>query len=150
MTEFGAVAIDHDMKNILSEFHGVLVDSIPDPENPAIPYFTEDATRYDATEIMRLFDRWVRSFGERAIFVSDNNGFDAMWITYAFDQAGIKNPFGHSSRRIGDFFAGTTGNYRNSSSWKKLRRTKHDHNPVNDARGNAEALMTIIDNLKGR
>jgi hypothetical protein len=28
--------------------------------------------------------------------------------------------------------------------WKHLRRTPHDHDPVNDARGNAEALLAMI------
>jgi hypothetical protein len=27
-----------------------------------------------------------------------------------------------------------------ASDWKKYRVTKHSHNPVDDARGNAEAL----------
>jgi hypothetical protein len=30
------------------------------------------------------------------------------------------------------------------ANFKHLRRTKHDHNPVNDAKGNAEALLTLI------
>jgi hypothetical protein len=29
------------------------------------------------------------------------------------------------------------------SSWKHLRKTIHDHNPVNDAIGNAEALLQM-------
>lgn len=33
---------------------------------------------------------------------------------------------------------------RLTKEWKKLlRKTKHDHNPVNDAKGNAEALLTM-------
>ncbi len=31
-------------------------------------------------------------------------------------------------------------------NFKRLRKTKHTHNPVDDARGNAEALLEI----KGR
>ena len=41
-----------------------------------------------------------------AVLVSDNPGFDAAFITYYFALAGIPNPFGHSSRRIGDLYAG--------------------------------------------
>jgi hypothetical protein len=29
------------------------------------------------------------------------------------------------------------------ASWKHLRKTKHDHNPVNDAIGNAEAILAM-------
>ena len=31
-----------------------------------------------------------------------------------------------------------------NAEWKKLfRKTAHDHNPVNDAKGNAEALLSM-------
>ena len=29
------------------------------------------------------------------------------------------------------------------AKWKYLRKTNHDHNPVNDAKGNAEALLEM-------
>jgi hypothetical protein len=29
--------------------------------------------------------------------------------------------------------------------WKQLRRTRHTHNPVDDALGNVEALITMAD-----
>jgi hypothetical protein len=31
------------------------------------------------------------------------------------------------------------------AGWKHLRKTSHDHHPVNDAKGNAEALLAMID-----
>jgi hypothetical protein len=33
------------------------------------------------------------------------------------------------------------------AKWKHLRKTIHDHNPVNDAKGNAEALLYFRDEL---
>ena len=56
-----------------------------------------------------------------------------------------ENPFGHSGRRIADFYAGLVGDFRNTQRWKRLRRTKHDHHPVRDALGNAEALIRMLD-----
>lgn len=35
--------------------------------------------------------------------------------------------------------------FRSTQKWKRLRRTRHDHNPVHDALGNAEALIRILD-----
>jgi hypothetical protein len=32
-------------------------------------------------------------------------------------------------------------------SFKHLRKTEHTHNPVDDARGNAEALLLLKDKL---
>jgi hypothetical protein len=54
------------------------------------------------------------------------------------------NPFGHSARRIGDFYAGLLGDFQSTQKWKRLRRTKHDHHPVHDALGNAEALIRLL------
>lgn len=88
---------------------------------------------------------WVAErAGRRATFMSDNPAFDFMWIACAYDQAGLPNPFGHSGRRIGDLAAGLSGNWMQTSKWKRLRQTTHDHDPVNDAMGNAEALLTLL------
>ncbi len=52
--------------------------------------------------------------------------------------------FGHFARRIGDFYAGLAGDFADSQSWKKLRVTPHDHNPVHDAMGNVEAFERLL------
>ncbi len=70
--------------------------------------------------------------------------FDWQFINYYFHLFLGRNPFGHSARRIGDFYAGLVGDFTNASSWKKLRVTAHDHNPVNDAMGNLEAFERIL------
>jgi hypothetical protein len=51
------------------------------------------------------------------------------------------NPFGWSSRRIGDLYCGLVKDSR--AQWKYLRKTKHTHHPVDDAKGNAEALLAM-------
>jgi hypothetical protein len=51
----------------------------------------------------------------------------------------IKQPF--SSSNLNSLFKGIKKEFR--ASFKKYRRTIHDHNPVNDALGNAEALLAI-------
>jgi len=76
--------------------------------------------------------------------VSDNPAYDFMWIAGMYDYAGLPNPFGHSARRISDFWAGVNQNWSDTQSWKKYRKTAHDHNPVNDAMGNVEAFERII------
>jgi hypothetical protein len=52
-----------------------------------------------------------------------------------------ENPFGYSGRRIGDMYCGMVKD--SFAKWKHLRRTKHDHHPVNDAKGNAEAILAM-------
>ncbi len=45
------------------------------------------------------------------VFVSDNPAYDWQWIAGMFDRAGLDNPFGHSGRRISDFWAGLNGDW---------------------------------------
>lgn len=139
LTEFGAV-------ELLSResFHGVLWDSEPSAENPAVPVITND-TPHDHIKVMTDFEKWLKSFNDRIVFVSDNPAYDFMWIAFEFDRALGYNPFGHSGRRIGDLYAGLSGNWRNTSKWKKWRVTPHDHNPVNDAMGNVEAFHRMAE-----
>ena len=52
-----------------------------------------------------------------------------------------KNPFGHSSTNLGSLYKGVVKDM--FVNFKHLRKTKHTHHPVDDARGNAEALLQI-------
>lgn len=91
------------------------------------------------------FYLWLNRVSKgRPVFVSDNPAYDWQWINFYFWKYFNKNPFGHSAHRIGDFYAGLTGDFYNSNKWKKFRVTKHDHNPVNDAMGNVEAFYRIM------
>lgn len=160
MTEFGVV--DFETREW---FHGHIWDFEPTPGIPALPIatklnvgYTSSKTRGRQTtngEPMNFLyfslAMWMRSFDVdkvRAVFVSDNPGWDFMWIAYGFDSAGLENPFGHSSRRIGDFAAGLAGNWKQQTKWKSLRETRHTHNPVDDAMGNAEALAKLLEESK--
>lgn len=142
MTQFGAV---HYWTR--KAFHGLLFDSFPDPLNPAIPILDPDGSGYPQLPTMQSFAAWCHSFPGRPIFVSDNNGYDFMWIACAFDSWGLPNPFGHSSRRISDFYAGLLGDFGKTQGWKKWRVTPHTHHPVDDAMGNVEAFATMLKEL---
>lgn len=144
MTEFGAVALNHEMSKISREFEGVLIEAAPDPNIPAKPLVLETSKRHNEKEVMKNFHEWLISFGERVVFVSDNPAYDFQWISYYFDKNGLENPFGYSGRRISDFWAGLNNDWINTQKWKKFRRTKHSHRAVEDSRGNAEALITLI------
>jgi hypothetical protein len=144
LTEFGAVAYD-----TLETFHGILAEAEPSPENPAVPVIT--GAIFDPLPIMQTFADWLKAVTKgRPVFVSDNPAYDFMWIACWFDKTLGHNPFGHSARRIGDFYAGTKGDFFHRQDWKRLRKTKHDHNPVNDAMGNVEAFQQIMEGLRAR
>jgi hypothetical protein len=97
-------------------------------------------------ETMRKFVEWV---GEntvgRPMFVSDNNGFDFCFVAWYCHHFAGHNPFGHSSTNLGSLYKGLVKS--TFENFKHLRVTKHTHNPVDDAMGNAEALLYMHDVL---
>jgi len=95
---------------------------------------------------MQGFADWVREVAVgRPVLVSDNPGFDAGFVAYYFAAAGLENPFGHSSRRIGDLYSGLMRDAAQGSAWKALRSTAHTHDALDDAVGNAEALLRFAE-----
>lgn len=141
LTECGAVEFKSR-----STFHRVLWEANPDPANPAVPLRT--GKPFDALDVFTRFDEWLTQFPGRPVFVSDNPAFDWQWINCGFWQALNRNPFGFSARRIGDFYAGLKNDFFVRQDWKRLRKTRHDHNPVNDAMGNVEAFDQLLNGLR--
>lgn len=92
---------------------------------------------------MLSFMEWIDENSKgKPIFVSDNPAFDWQFMNYYFHVYLNKNPFGFSARRIGDLYCGMKMDSGLNHEWKKkYRKTKHDHNPLNDCLGNAEALL---------
>ena len=144
LTEFGAVTYPDK-----ASFHGILLSTRPSVANPAVPERVSDMDRgfylTVAATVFSNFDLWLRAYTKgRPVMVSDNPAFDWQWINDLFWLTLNRNPFGHSARRISDFYAGLTGDFYNTQRWKSLRRTPHDHNPVHDALGNVEAFERML------
>lgn len=99
----------------------------------------------DPKKVMENFAEWIaKNSNGKPTFISDNPAFDWQWINYYFHTYLGKNPFGFSARRIGDLYCGMKMDTGLNSEWKRsYRKTTHDHNPVNDAKGNAEALLAM-------
>ncbi|MGA3267308.1 MAG: exonuclease [Verrucomicrobiota bacterium] len=113
------------------------------PEALAVSGFSREQhlTFEDPKIVMERFGAWLAAQTKgRPIFVSDNLAFDWQFINYYLHRFLGQNPFGFSGRRIGDLYAGLVKDASKARDWKKYRVTKHTHNPVDDAKGNAEAL----------
>jgi hypothetical protein len=114
------------------------------PEALAVSGFTREETLGfdDPKTVMDAFAAWLKESGKsRPLFVSDNNGFDWQFVNWYFWHFTGANPFGHSSTNLGSLYKGLVRDTR--QSFKHLRRTAHTHHPVDDARGNAEALLEM-------
>lgn len=143
MVCFGAVKLTPELD---TTFYGKIkpISDTYDPDALAVSGFSreEHLTFDDPYKTMFDFYQWITDNSNgRPVFISDNNGYDASWINYYFLKYVGKNPFGWSSRRIGDLFCGMMKD--TYATWKHLRKTKHTHNPVDDAKGNAEALLKM-------
>jgi len=113
------------------------------------PFTTRFYGADDSQATIEAFVAWLTQVarGERLVFVSDNPAYDWQHVNRALWTRVGHNPFGHSARRIGDYWAGLRRDWKDTQGWKKYRRTVHDHNPVNDALGNAEAVWRMTREL---
>ena len=142
MVCFGAVILDDRLDRTFYGRTRPISDRFL-PEALAISGFSrEQHLAFDEPKVvMESLATWLAAQTRgRAIFVSDNVAFDWQFINYYFHRFLGTNPFGFSGRRIGDLYAGLVKDASKATEWKKYRVTAHTHNPVDDARGNAEAL----------
>ena len=94
--------------------------------------------------VMQEFAAWLaRECPKRKLFISDNNGFDWQFVNWYFHHFLGDNPFGFSSQNLGSLYKGLVKD--TFQTFKHLRRTRHTHHPVDDAKGNAEALLAMKD-----
>lgn len=148
MVCFGAVLVSDHSKTFYGETKPIMESY--NPEALAISGFSrEEHEKFqDPKKTMEEFDEWLNKVSKGSpILISDNNGFDAQWINFYFHKYLGRNPFGFSSRRIGDLYCGMVKHAGKNRDWKKFRKTKHTHHPVQDAIGNAEAILYMRDSL---
>ncbi len=118
------------------------------PEALQVCGFTREQTlAFDQpAQVMSAFRDWLAGQCKgRAFFVSDNNGFDWQFVNWYFHHFLGANPFGFSSTNLGSLYKGLVKD--TFVNFKHLRKTQHTHHPVDDARGNAEALLAMKDQL---
>ena len=144
MISFGAVVVEPTLDRTFSAQLRPISDKWI-PEALAVSGHTRETTMAfaDPKAEMQRFATWLGTLGGRLIFIADNNGFDWMFVCWYFHHFLGKNPFGFSSQNLGSLYKGFVKDA--AKSFKHLRKTAHTHDPVDDARGNAEALLAIRD-----
>ncbi|MCH2181611.1 MAG: 3'-5' exoribonuclease [Mariniblastus sp.] len=143
MVCLGAVIVDAHLNRT---FYGQIkpVSQLWAPKALAVSGFSREETLLfdDPQQVMGDFRDWIaRETRGKPIFISDNNGFDWQFVNYYFHRFLGSNPFGFSSTNLGSLYKGAARNL--SRNFRHLRQTKHTHHPVDDARGNAEALLSM-------
>ena len=138
---FGAVVVAPGFEK---QFYGRLqpISEKWIPEALAISGFTRAQTLSfpPPKQTMEQFATWLAaSSNGRPFFIADNNGFDWQFINWYFHHFLGHNPFGHSSSNLGSLYKGMVKDC--FQNFKHLRKTPHTHHPLEDAIGNAEALL---------
>lgn len=151
MVCFGAVIVDNKLdKTFYGKTKPISKDWVP--AALAVSGFSrEEHEKFDdPKEVMTEFANWLKinCKDSKPTFISDNPAFDFQWINFYFHMYYGSNPFGFSARRIGDLYCGLMKDAGVNRDWKrKYRKTTHSHMPVDDCRGNAEALLAFRDKL---
>ena len=92
-------------------------------------------------KVMIEFVDWIKQNSKgKPIFISDNNGFDWMFLCWYLWHFIKENPFGHNSKNLSSIYKGLEKNM--GASIKNIRN-KLNHNALDDAKNNAEALLNI-------
>ncbi len=143
MISFGAVLVDETLdRTFYGKLHPISDKWIPEALQVSGHTREETNTFEEPKKVMLAFKEWIETNSKgRPIFISDNNGFDWMFICWYFHHFIQENPFGWTSRRLSDLYCGIEKD--TFAKWKHLRKTKHTHHPVDDAMGNAEVLWKM-------
>lgn len=144
---FGAVLVEPTLSQT---FYGQLrpISERWIPEALAISGFSREQVLQfpEPAPVMQQFQAWLTEHSAgKPMFIADNNGFDWQFINWYFHHFTGANPFGFSSTNLGSLYKGLVRD--TSQNFKHLRRTKHTHHPVDDAKGNAEALLALKEQL---
>ncbi|HXF54741.1 MAG TPA: exonuclease domain-containing protein [Hyphomicrobiaceae bacterium] len=143
MVCFGAVLVREGLDEV---FHARL-RPISDrwvPEALAVTGFTREETLAfeEPKRVMERFARWLKDHTRgRVFFISDNSGYDWSFMSWYFWHFTGSNPFGHTSTNLGSLYKGMVKD--TFQNFKHLRKTAPTHNPLEDALGNAEALLEM-------
>ncbi len=140
---FGAIIVDEQLDKT---FYGQLKPVSEQWIRKAlvISGFTRQQTLKfdDPKTVMENFRNWIYEHSNKQpIFISDNNGFDWQFTNYYFHHFLGNNPFGYSSTNLGSLYKGLVKDM--TKNFKHLRKITHSHHPVDDVRGNAEALLYL-------
>lgn len=148
MISIGAVIVE---KGLEKTFYAELkpISDNYSPEALAISGFSREETLNfdDPKSVMLRFKTWIdNNCQTKPYFISDNNGFDWQFINWYFHYFLGENPFGYNSTNLRSLYQGLNKNMQ--VNFQHLRKTTHTHNALDDAIGNAEAFLEIIDTFE--
>jgi DNA polymerase III epsilon subunit-like protein len=143
MISVGAVLVDD---SLATTFYGELrpISEQWLPSALAISGFSREQTLEfeEPAIVMHRWLEWVNAIPNGPCwFIADNGGFDWGFVNWYFHRFCGKNPFGWNSDDLGSLYKGLVRDM--TKDFEHLRGTEHTHNALDDAKGNAEALLKM-------
>lgn len=149
MISLGAVLVDAELdKQFYREVKPISEKYID--QALSVSGFTRDETLSfdDPESVLKELKAWILENSRgRPVFISDNNGFDWMFVCWYFQHFLGENPFGYSSQNLGSLYKGLVKDCK--KNFKHLRKGNLSHNALQDAIDNAEVLLKLSDQIKG-
>lgn len=141
MISLGAVVVEPGLRRSFGRKLAPISDKW-DPKALSISGHTREETlAFPSPSLsMAAFGEWLKHIPNPK-FISDNNGFDWMFICWYFHHFTGGCPFGFSSTNLGSLYKGLVKDM--SLNFKHLRDAPHNHDPISDAMGNAEAFLKM-------
>lgn len=138
MTSLGAVVVDEKLDKTFK----INIKPISKKFDPNRRVFVEEKDAVDAKEAMQKFKEWIlkNSSGE-PVFVSDNNGFDWMFVCWYFWHFLGENPFGYSSQNLNSLNKGLNKDL--NAKLDVLRERNLTHDALEDAKDNAKIFLKL-------
>jgi hypothetical protein len=108
MISFGAVLVDDQLdKTFYGRVKPISEKFIPEALAVSGHSREETLSFEEPAKVMANFANWIADHcKDKPIFISDNNGFDWMFICWYFHHFTGANPFGHSSQNLGSLYKG--------------------------------------------
>src|SRR3989338_5988712 len=96
----------------------------------------------NAKEAMQKFKGWIlkNSLGT-PVFISDNNGFDWMFVCWYFWHFLGENPFGYNSHNLNSLYKGLKKDLYSKLDFLRKRNLTHD--ALEDAKDNAKIFHEL-------
>ena len=96
----------------------------------------------DAKEAIKRFKEWInKNVSGTPVFISDNNGFDWMFVCWYFWHFLGENPFGYNSQNLNSINRGLNKDL--DIKLDLLRERNLTHDALEDARNNAKIFREL-------
>ena len=138
MTSLGAVVVDEELDKTFK----INIKPISEKFDPNRRQFMDEKDAVDAKEAMQRFKDWViKNVSGTPVFISDNNGFDWMFVCWYFWHFLDENPLGYSSQNLNSLYRGIRQDL--DVKIDSLRDRNLTHDALEDAKDNARIFLDL-------